>query len=331
MIEAVYTSELKDNPRVSVAMTTFNGEAFVKAQVDSILSQDLKDIELIIADDASTDGTLAILEGYRLDGRVSLYKNLKNLGVKRNFENVIGRCSGEYIALADQDDTWRQDKLRILVENIGDSDLIHSDAIVVDECGEVLYQSYSNSAHKPTFIDTKVLLLNGVVTGCTCLFKRSLIDILLPFPDGCYIHDRWISLVAHQNNGITYSKEKLVNYRQHCNNVSGANAERLTWTSVIAAVVGRNREPGILQHYSFAAAVEQRLVDSDVKNYDAVMLSVNFYRSLRDGHILLFIKSIMSLWQSINPEFTRIRRALKLLNLLRIVFSRKLRLCLKRF
>ena len=90
---------------ISIAMATYNGELFIREQLDSILTQTLSDWELIVCDDGSTDNTLSILQEYaNNDSRIKIYQNETNLGFKRNFEKAIGLCSGEYIALCDQDD-----------------------------------------------------------------------------------------------------------------------------------------------------------------------------------------------------------------------------------
>ena len=104
---------------ISVAMTTYNGEKYLKEQIDSILSQSEKDIELIICDDCSTDNTNKILSDYtEKDKRVHVYKNELNLGYVKNFEKAISLCSGDYIALSDQDDIWLPEHLSVLLKHL---------------------------------------------------------------------------------------------------------------------------------------------------------------------------------------------------------------------
>ena len=95
-------------------MATYNGEAFIREQMDSILAQSYKNIEVVACDDCSTDGTYEILQEYaRKDGRVKCFQNAANLGFKKNFERAITLCSGEFIALSDQDDVWLKEKLEV--------------------------------------------------------------------------------------------------------------------------------------------------------------------------------------------------------------------------
>lgn len=119
---------------ISIAMATYNGEKYLRKQIDSILDQTIQDFELIVCDDCSTDTTWNILLMYQLqDSRIKCYRNEENLGFKKNFEKAIGLCSGEYIALSDQDDIWTEKHLQVLVENLGERDLIGANAFLCDK------------------------------------------------------------------------------------------------------------------------------------------------------------------------------------------------------
>jgi glycosyltransferase involved in cell wall biosynthesis len=107
---------------ISIAMCTYNGERFIKEQLDSILNQTYKNFELIITDDDSSDKTITIIKEYiKQDKRIKLYQNNSNLGFIKNFEKAISLCSGDYIVLADQDDIWKVNKLEIFLEQIKDN------------------------------------------------------------------------------------------------------------------------------------------------------------------------------------------------------------------
>ena len=119
---------------VSIAMCSYNGERFIQEQINSILEQSYSNFELIITDDCSSDKTIEIIKNYQAnDTRIKLYQNEVNLGFVKNFEKAISLCTGEYIALADQDDIWTKDKLKTFIENIGENVLIYSDALLIDE------------------------------------------------------------------------------------------------------------------------------------------------------------------------------------------------------
>ena len=104
---------------ISIAMATYNGEKFIEEQLDSILAQTIKDFEIVICDDCSNDRTFFILEQYaKKYPLIKLHKNTKNLGFRENFLQAINLCTGDFIALCDQDDIWNEKHLEILLNNI---------------------------------------------------------------------------------------------------------------------------------------------------------------------------------------------------------------------
>ena len=112
-------------------MATYNGEKYLREKIDSILSKTIQNYELIVCDDCSTDTTWNILLDYQVqDKRIKCYRNEKNLGFKKNFEKAIRLCTGEYIALSDQDDIWTEDHLQVLYEGIGENDLVGANAYI---------------------------------------------------------------------------------------------------------------------------------------------------------------------------------------------------------
>lgn len=121
---------------ISIAMATYNGEKYLREQLDSILAQTIQDFELIVCDDCSTDSTVQILNEYvEKDSRIKVFVNAKNLGFRKNFEKAIGLCKGEYIALSDQDDIWMTEHLELLVDNIQNKDLIAGNSELIDSLG----------------------------------------------------------------------------------------------------------------------------------------------------------------------------------------------------
>ena len=230
------------NPLVSVALASFNGEAFIEAQIESILRQDYQPLEIVVVDDCSTDQTSFILERYAMEGKLKFWKNNQNLGYVKNFERVINKCSGYFIALADQDDVWDSQKISRLVESIGDSLLIHSDAILIDHRGNEIASSFSVFSKKTTFPKSLTeALFNGSVTGCTSLFRRELLVDILPFPDQLYVHDKWIGLIAFLRNGFNYLDEPLISYRQHTTNSIGVATASFSVKDKIRKVFSQRR------------------------------------------------------------------------------------------
>lgn len=128
---------------ISIAMATYNGEKYLREQLDSILAQTVQDFELIVCDDCSTDLTMQILNEYaERDSRIKVFENEENLGFKKNFEKVIGLCSGNYIALSDQDDIWLPEHLEVLYKNIGEKSTSWGNSLLIDSNGNCAEETF---------------------------------------------------------------------------------------------------------------------------------------------------------------------------------------------
>lgn len=203
------------NALVSIALCTYNGEKYLIEQLDSILNQTYTSLEIIVVDDLSKDNTLAILNSYQLkDQRIKIIRNESNLGYVKNFEKALGLCTGDYIALADQDDIWSLNKIELQLQHINNAQLIYHDSEFIDQNGKPIQKKMSDLLNMYEGESPKPFIFYNCVSGHQCLFKRSLLSYCLPFPDKMY-HDRWLAFTAAANGGIKYLNEPLVKYRQH--------------------------------------------------------------------------------------------------------------------
>jgi len=210
------------NNLVSIAMSTYNGEAFLQEQLESILNQTYTNLEIIISDDCSTDNTVEIIQEYKnKDKRITFHQNEKNIGFVKNFEKAISLCNGEFIALSDQDDIWKRNKIEIYLNEIQKNVLIYSNAILIDK--------YSKENGKELFSDVDKLckgkvnnsfLLDNVASGNTMMFKKELVKYILPIPSKITYHDFWISFVASTYGTINYTEEPMTYYRRHIEQVT---------------------------------------------------------------------------------------------------------------
>jgi glycosyltransferase involved in cell wall biosynthesis len=205
-------------PKISVAMCTYNGERFLVEQLDSILNQTYQNIELVIVDDCSTDGTVALLEGYaQRDQRIRVIRNHQNLGFVQNFAKAMGECRGELIALADQDDIWFPEKIASLYHDIGDNWLIYSEISPVDSTGKLLNSKFPKvnrlEGHCPL-----ALMLNNCVTGHASLLRKEMLPLAMPAISDMPYHDQWLAIVASSRGKLKASDQVLSYYRQHDNN-----------------------------------------------------------------------------------------------------------------
>ena len=212
---------------ISIAMATYNGELFIREQLDSILTQTFCDWELIVCDDGSSDQTLSILQEYaNSDSRIKIYQNEVNLGFKQNFEKAIGLCIGEYIALCDQDDIWYPNHLEILYNQIGNYSLSIGNSDIVDVNNKYLNKRMSDT-DGIYFIpkDTRKLLFreffnSNPFQGASMLLKADFAKKCLPIPTEINYHDTWISTCACLADGLIYTYDSITRYRQHNKNVT---------------------------------------------------------------------------------------------------------------
>jgi glycosyltransferase involved in cell wall biosynthesis len=203
-----------NNPLISVALCTYNGAEYIKQQLDSIVNQTYKNMEVIVVDDCSTDATYAIIEEYASrDKRVKCFLNEQNLGFNKNFEKALSLTSGEYIAISDQDDIWVLTKLQTLIDNIGNNWLAFSNSAYMSQEGELtgklLLKDFD--VERKSFIS---FLMQNYVTGHTTLLSREILKYAFPFPtEGFY--DWWMGFVAMYHHKLIYVDSILTHYRVH--------------------------------------------------------------------------------------------------------------------
>lgn len=210
---------------ISVCMASYNGEKYIKEQIDSIRKQLSDCDEIIISDDGSTDKTIEILNLIR-DDRIKVFHNNGKHGFTPNFENALRHASGDYIFLSDQDDIWDDGKVEIVMRKLENHNMVIHDCRTVDEKMECIQESrfkYFNV--KPGFFNH---LIKSRYLGCCMAFDRRVLDAVLPFPkkESLVEHDIWIAAV-----GLLYFKtevlyKQLISYRRHGNNVSNGGFEK---------------------------------------------------------------------------------------------------------
>ncbi|WP_082893483.1 glycosyltransferase family 2 protein [Rufibacter ruber] len=224
-------------PLVSIAMATYNGEKFLEEQLASIFNQTHPNLEVVVCDDISTDRTIDILQQYALTHNLKYTVNRERLGVVQNFSNAISMASGDYVALADQDDVWLPTKIEnslqklLLLERQSSPltpALVFTDLQVVDEQLQPLYPSYWEFMKlNPSNWYLNRILVENVMTGCTALMNKPLLEIALPIPNQALMHDTWLLLTAASFGKVSFLQERTVLYRQHPQNVVGARQSSL--------------------------------------------------------------------------------------------------------
>jgi len=253
-------------PLVSIALCTYNGERYLEEQLDSLINQSYPNLEIIAIDDCSSDKTLDILNIYASKSeKIKIFTNEINVGYVKNFEKAIRSCKGEFIALSDQDDVWDLNKIQLLVDAINDHILIYHDSELIAENGESFNINMSDTINLYQGNSPESFLIFNCVSGHSCLFKRELLEYVLPFKNE-YYHDHWLAYVAANLGSIGFIDKNLVKYRQHSKNntdvlkkkgkkkkKSEGNADinkfarELKWLKHCASFI-RNKNPEFVNH-----------------------------------------------------------------------------------
>lgn len=210
---------------ISVCMATYNGEKYVKRQLESILIQ-LSDIdEVIISDDGSSDQTVKMIQDMH-DPRIKIFHNKGIHGFTHNFENALKQAQGDYIFLSDQDDIWMDNKVSIMMEALKTADFVSSDCITVDGNMNVIQKSRFETFNvKLGFFRH---LIKSRFLGCCIAIRKYVLDVCLPFPKNDFLveHDIWIAAVSFLYFKPILINQPLIYYCRHENNVSDGGFEK---------------------------------------------------------------------------------------------------------
>ncbi|SEQ81412.1 Glycosyltransferase involved in cell wall bisynthesis [Treponema bryantii] len=294
---------------ISIAMATYNGAEFVAEQIESILEQTYTDFELIISDDCSKDNTVEILNQYAAkDKRIKIIINENNLGFKKNFEQLISMCHGDYIAFCDQDDIWTINHLEILINEIKDKDLVCGNADLIDKDGNKMnittYECLSNfnlpEQNEATF---KKLLYGNFAQGTAMMIKKNIANKIIPIPDCCLYHDWWAASIAAINNGCTYTNKKVLLYRQHGTNQTVTKKYKIIASIKNALQQRKNIKEEYKQKIEFASELEQRT--SNPAFLSSINESKEYYTALLHNPfkaISLFKKNYSDIYWVRNPS-----------------------------
>lgn len=209
---------------ISVCIATFNGELYIKEQLDSILPQITDNDEIIISDDSSTDRTLKIIEEYS-----ERYHNIKILPNQTfhsaifNFQNALQHATGDVIFLCDQDDVWLPNKVNVMIKALSNNDLVVSDCVIVDKNLNIIYPSFFKRVSSQSGF-LKNLIKNSFI-GCCMAFRKEVLNYILPFPKNLISHDMWIGLMVELYGKTHFINQPLLLYRKHGNNVTDSGGK----------------------------------------------------------------------------------------------------------
>lgn len=223
-----------DVAQVHIVLATYNGEKYIREQLNSLLENTYQDFSVEVCDDGSTDGTVKIVEEYmKKYGKIRLHQNEKNLGYVMNFMEGIRRSESPYIMLCDQDDIWYADKIettfgRMLeLEQSSGADvplMVFTDAMNYDsETGAEMGAFHQNSRLDTRKIDTAHLFMENKCIGCTVMINGAVREYLDILPEEIRVHDWWLALICSNFGKISYINETTLQYRQHSGNMIGGS------------------------------------------------------------------------------------------------------------
>jgi rhamnosyltransferase len=226
-------NEVSYHPKVSVLVSTYNGEKYIGDQLDSLIGQTYKNIHIYIRDDGSKDETYPILQKY-----VELYPDLiscnkgSNFGVIESFNHLMKSTSSELYATCDQDDIWLPDKImkqvKIYKDRLMENEepfMCFSDPVLhIDGSETELRLSDVQAMNiKPLLTDYRNLVAMNAVPGCTMLFCDYAKKLYLgSIASGFIMHDHLIAVLVAKSGKLIFSEDKQIIYRQHENNVVGS-------------------------------------------------------------------------------------------------------------
>ncbi|MBM7422277.1 glycosyltransferase [Spongiibacter marinus] len=267
-----------NQPLISVAMCTYNGENYLRQQLDTIINQSYSNLEIVIVDDCSNDGTVVILREYAArDSRIRLIENEQNLGFVRNFSKAMQHCQGDYIALADQDDIWFENKIEHLYKEIGENLLIYSRIEMVDAKARPQGREFPKTERIDGDCAISLVLAN-CVTGHACLLRRELLSMAGSLLQEAPYHDQLLAFVAASNQGrLKAGSEVLSYYRCHEDNAVLGNKRRRPASKVL-----RHRDKVVVR-----CAFYDRLIASGLLRSEEQLLLLHF-RTLYSRNTGLF-------------------------------------------
>lgn len=285
---------------ISVVLCTYNGEKYIKKQIDSILTQSLGPDEIIICDDNSTDHTCDLIKRYD-DKRIKLYRNKTNLGVTANFENGLKYCKGDYIFLSDQDDVWDKNKVEQIVAILDSNkgvNLVFTDADLIDEndmqIGKTLWDSIGFNQEKNFKNELVGFLGKRYVTGATVAIKRNLLEVAIPIPEG-WIHDAWLAICASLSSGIYCYDYKSIAYRQHSDNVIGCKKKSIVEKikERVSGLSVRRDEYNMLRRFeTFYERFEEQLSYEEKKE---VISCIEFWKAVNRIHDQSIVAGVITI------------------------------------
>lgn len=288
--------------RICVLMSTYNGQKYLREQINSILSQKDVDITLVVRDDASSDHTCEILDEYQSKGLLTWSRG-SNIGPAKSFISLLkDNPDYDYYAFADQDDCWLEDKLFIAVNKLKKIDdipkLYYGMARVTDE--DLKWNGEHTRHYFIQRFSQAVIQSNAV--GCTCVFDRKLRDIIAGKSNGyIFMHDSWIHKVCLAVGGcLIFDEDVHVLYRQHSTNVIGA---KRSLPKKVSEYFRKIKNKDCVRSRQIETLVNEYADEMEERDKELALL-ISIYRSSFSYRMkLIFCKETKTKYKMLNFKF----------------------------
>ncbi len=217
---------------VQILLATYNGERFLREQLDSLVNQTFQDFTILIRDDGSTDDTLKIIKEYQQKNLLKiklLIDEKRNVGAAQNFGILLENSTADYMFFCDQDDVWLNEKMELSLTKMLEVEnmktimpcLIFSNMMAIDELGNVTNNSvWKQLKLHPEYFTLNRLLIQNIPHGCTMLVNKALRNIACPIPTTAILHDHWVALLSVACGNWSFISDPLILLRNHTENVT---------------------------------------------------------------------------------------------------------------
>lgn len=261
---------MKYKKKVTVLMSTYNGEKYIKEQINSIINQVNVDVKLLIRDDGSKDSTIDILNDFAERYSFISWYNGNNLGPTNSFfDLLVNAGESDYYAFSDQDDVWDEEKLYVATNKLKTLDenkpnLYYSNLKIVDQN----LNFYRNSHDKILFNQNRYsCLTENLCTGCTAVFNKTAKNLISKhIPDYCTMHDTWVYIVCKMLGNCIYDEVPHISYRQHQDNVVGSTLKKNNFKTLkekVIRIFDRGLQPRYVNALNFYKSFENELTNED--------------------------------------------------------------------
>lgn len=280
--------------QIAIVLPTYNGEEFVRQQIQSIIEQTFTDWNLFIRDDGSTDNTVNIIkEMATLDSRINIIHGTENLGVKKGVFYLLDQVTADYYMTCDQDDFWLPNKIQDTLQVMKSTEngkqipvLVHTDLVVADKNLNKISESMFNFQKlAPKYANFFQLAIQNNITGCTVMINNSL-KKLLSYDPHMLMHDHWMGLVAFSFGKIGFLDKSTILYRQHGDNSVGA--KEMSMSNVINSTKEQSQkediiERGFVQIHYYLEKYRNKLSNNDTTNIEMFLAipESGFFKKLK--------------------------------------------------